>query len=429
MYFSYEAPMFYSDPIITLIQYVEVIEAECLKKPGNFESINNYDEFLLNLETLLEHTSFDGICTLKIADYFEAGYLFSPASDVLRDRMNPLFGEGFFVSVYKGIILKCISSDMVVVATNNLRFAVYQGINIGRSYFSEGTSTNPEFGQKSYLASGMLSDAIINGGFKSFSDMDLLDGTQLSYRSWALYPEIMSDDVEENTLIPDTDFEDSSEYLTEDDDFDTDVRIILGSRNDDLSDVAQSNITQVKILQTESNVDFEGFVRKWSSNADFLSAFDSTLLMQHVAREAVQYCFPEGFENANTDDPAVNDLIDFLLKLFAETRLVIVDPKKLGAILAEVLVIGPVIAFGGKLGRFLIQRIRTWSIKNDNQPGIELTEKMGRLQTYFEQTPRSRLSEIVSSTKLSQVEVKALLKIGPFIFENGFWQFIEEVPD
>lgn len=142
---------------------------------------------------------------------------------------------------------------------------------------------------------------------------------------------------------------------------------------------------------------------------------------------AVSHCsrgYDESIEHEASSEDWIKfgELIGFLIELIHETGGIFLDAKKLAALVAEFLTIGPASA----IALYLIKRIRNWSNKKSNSYGSYVANQMDKLQVYFNKTPRSRLSEIVAGTKIPRKEVKALLSIGPYRAEKGVWLSIEK---
>jgi hypothetical protein len=121
------------------------------------------------------------------------------------------------------------------------------------------------------------------------------------------------------------------------------------------------------------------------------------------------------------------DFPRFIRVLFKEITEILSDPEKLAPIITDAFIITPATSIGFAIGRYMIRKIKNWSSqKPDNRYSSQLVEKLERLLTYFQVTPRSRLAEITMATGLSVEEARALLRLGPFTHEAGcFWRIAD----
>lgn len=115
----------------------------------------------------------------------------------------------------------------------------------------------------------------------------------------------------------------------------------------------------------------------------------------------------------------LNNIRDYLEELFRELLAILLDPKKLAQILAEVAIVSP----GLYLCWRMIMSLRNFSTAKKSSFGRKLVAKCEKILRYFETVPKSRITEISIATGMPTEEIKLFLQLMCFVHIPGcFWQ-------
>lgn len=166
-----------------------------------------------------------------------------------------------------------------------------------------------------------------------------------------------------------------------------------------------------------------GSVRNHLSKSDppvddaFLDRISDPAKLNKIIKEA---------EEVYSESPTnlqYQNFAEYLRDFYSEIRNTLSDPKALASIFVEVAILSPIVAMGLGLAEEMVKKFRKWARKEKNDPAKIIANQMGKLINYFEKVAKSRLAEIVEGTGLSEKQVSALLKLGPFSHEPGcFWR-------